>query len=523
MTDSHSSGRYGPLPQRPGKIIAVHLSYASRADQRGRRPAAPSYFYKPSSSLAGSGAPVQRPVGTELLAFEGEIALVIGSTAHRISAAQAWDHVAWVTAANDVGLYDLRAADKGSNVRSKGRDGYTPLGPALIDARAVDPHALRVRTWLNGRLVQEDTTATLLFGLTQIVADLAQHATLEVGDVILTGTPAGASVAAPGDVVEVEVDAPEAPGSPTTGRLVTPVVEGPGAFDPDLGSLPAVDDAQRADAWGSREAAGLPEPSRAPATPPGLEADLLAALTAAPVAGLSQQLRKRGLQNVTIDGVRPLHPGRKLVGRARTLRFLPHREDLFATHGGGYNAQKRTFDAVGPGEVIVIEARGEAGSGTLGDILALRAHTNGAAGIVTDGGVRDYDAVAEVGIPVYTRGAHPAVLGRRHVPWDTDLTIACGGTAVAPGDIVVGDNDGVIVIPPHLAREVAEAALAQETEDAWIAERVREGHPLDGLFPMDATWRTRYEAETTESETNEAETTESETNEAETTGEGSGA
>lgn len=507
MTDSHSSDRYAPLPQRPGKIIAVHLSYTSRADQRGRRPAAPSYFYKPSSSLAASGAAIQRPAGTELLAFEGEIALVIGSTAHRISADEAWDHVGWVTAANDAGLYDLRASDKGSNVRSKGRDGYTPLGPALLDARAVDPRALRVRTWLNGTLVQEDTTATLLFPLAQIVADLAQHATLEVGDVILTGTPAGSSVAVPGDVMEVEVDAPEAPGSPTTGRLVTPVVEGPGGFDPELGSLPAVDDAQRVDAWGSREAAGLSElpessgssesseSSGAPATPPRIDADLLAALTAAPVAGLSQQLRKRGLQNVTIDGVRPMHADRKLVGRARTLRFLPHREDLFASHGGGYNAQKRAFDAVGPGEVIVIEARGETGSGTLGDILALRAHTNGAAGIVTDGGVRDYDAVAEVGIPVYTRGAHPAVLGRKHVPWDSDLTIACGGTVVAPGDIVVGDNDGVIVIPPHLAREVAEAALAQEEEDAWIADRVREGHPVDGLFPMNATWRARYESE----------------------------
>ena len=118
-----------------------------------------------------------------------------------------------------------------------------------------------------------------------------------------------------------------------------------------------------------------------------------------------------------------MHPEAKIVGTARTLRFVPNREDLFASHGGGYNAQKRAFDGVGEGEVIVIEARGEAGSGTLGDILALRAHARGAAGIVTDGGVRDYDAVAAVGIPVYTKGAHPAVLGRKHVPWDADVAI----------------------------------------------------------------------------------------------------
>ena len=174
---------------------------------------------------------------------------------------------------------------------------------------------------------------------------------------------------------------------------------------------------------------------------------------------------------------------------------MPNREDLFASHGGGYNAQKRAFDAVGEGEVIVIEARGEAGSGTLGDILAIRAHSRHAAGIVTDGGVRDAEAVASVGIPVFSNGAHPAVLGRKHVPWDVDVTIGCGGATVQPGDIIVGDTDGVIVIPPTLAEEVAEAALAQEEEDAWVAVQVAAGHPIDGLFPMNDEWRARYASE----------------------------
>ena len=96
---------------------------------------------------------------------------------------------------------------------------------------------------------------------------------------------------------------------------------------------------------------------------------------------------------------------------------------------------------------------------------------------------------------MFTAGPHPAVLGRRHVPWETDVAIGCGGTTVEPGDILVGDGDGVIVIPPHLAEEVADAALAQEEEDAWIARQVASGHPVDGLFPMNATWRTRYDAE----------------------------
>ncbi|MDU0325518.1 fumarylacetoacetate hydrolase family protein [Microbacterium sp. KSW2-21] len=477
--------RFTVLGGRPGKIVAVHLSYGSRADQRGRRPAAPSYFFKPSSSLAASGSEIVRPAGTELLAFEGEIALVIGEPARWVTPDAAWSHVASVTAANDFGLYDLRANDKGSNVRSKGGDGYTPLGPALFDAHEVDPTALRLRTWVNGDLVQDDSTAGLIFSLAQIVADLSQHFTLETGDVILTGTPAGSSVVVPGDVVEVQVDA----GALSTGRLRTTVTQGAQSFDAAIGSLPAVDDTQRTEAWGSAEAAGL-----SPAAP-ALSPALRDKISRVPVAALSGQLRKRGLNDVTIDGVRPLTPGSRFVGTARTLRFVPHREDLFASHGGGQNAQKRAFDAVGEGEVIVIEARGETGSGTLGDILAIRAHARGAAAIVTDGGVRDAEAVAAVGIPVFTAGAHPAVLGRRHVPWETDVAVGCGGTTVEPGDILVGDGDGVIVIPPGIAEEVVDAALAQEAEDAWIAEQVASGHPIEGLFPMNAEWRARYESE----------------------------
>jgi len=478
-----------PFQVTPGKIIAVHLSYASRAAQRGRTPASPSYFLKPSSSLSASGSTVERPAGTELLAFEGEIALVIGEPAHRVSANEAWNHVAWVTASNDWGLYDLRSNDKGSNLRNKGRDGYTPVGPELIDARAVDPAALRVRAWRNGDLVQDDTSGAMIFPFSRLIADLSQHLTLETGDVILTGTPAGSSVAVPGDVIEVEVDAPTVEGAPSSGRLVSRVIEGPGAFDPALGSLPSVDDHQREEAWGSREAAGLGEPG--PALSPALRAKLLET----PVAGLSQQLRKRGLDNVAIDGVRPSVPGTKMVGVAKTLRFVPNREDLFRSHGGGFNAQKRVFDSVGEGEVIVIEARGERGSGTLGDVLALRAQVRGAAGVVTDGGVRDYVTVAETGLPVFSQGPHPAVLGRKHVPWDSDLTISCGGATVQPGDIIVGDDDGVIVLPPSLAEEVADAALAQEAEDAWIARQVADGHPVDGLFPLNAEWRARFEAD----------------------------
>lgn len=227
----------------------------------------------------------------------------------------------------------------------------------------------------------------------------------------------------------------------------------------------------------------------------GLDPALREKLARAPVAGLSAQLRRRGLHHVFVDGVRSLVSGQRFVGTARTLRFLPLREDLFAEYGGGYNAQKRAFDAIEEGEVLVIEARGETGSATLGDVLAFRAQARGAAAIVTDGGVRDAEAVAAIGLPVFAAGAHPAVLGHKHVPWDADLTVACGGATVQPGDVLVGDGDGVIVIPPDVVAAVVDDALAQEDEDAWVAEQVRAGHPIEGLFPMNATWRARYDAE----------------------------
>lgn len=474
------------LPRSPGKIIAVHTAFESRAAQRGRRPKQPSYFLKAGSSVSTSGSKVERPAGTELLAFEGEIALVIGRPAHRISLDEAWDHVGWVTASNDLGIYDYRAQDKGSNARSKSRDGYTPLGPELIDAREVSPRELRIRTWVNGELSQESGTGDeeMIFPLEQFVADLAQHMTLEVGDVILTGTPAGSTVVQPGDVIEIEVDAA---GGHTSGKLVTTIVEGPGDFDESLGMLPHVDDKQTEEAWGSREAAGLPE------NPDALPEELRAKLLEAPTAGMSAELRKRGLNQVSIEGVHPQTPGTKMVGVAKTLRFLPGREDLFKSHGGGYNAQKRAFDAVRSGEVLVIEARNEPGSGTLGDILALRAKHLGAAGIVTDGGVRDYTAVKEIGLPVFTQGPHPAVLGRKHVPWESDVAVACGNATVIPGDIIVGDDDGVIVIPRDLVESVVDATLTKERQDEWVAERVAEGNPVDGLFPPTGKWKQEYE------------------------------
>ncbi|MBP3222732.1 MAG: fumarylacetoacetate hydrolase family protein [Actinomycetaceae bacterium] len=461
-----------------GKIIAVHLSYASRAAQRGRTPKEASYFMKAASSVADTGSTVVRPQGTELLVFEGEIAVIIGKAGRNISEEDAWSHVGWVTAGNDMGLLDFRAADKGSNVRSKSGDGMTPLGPTLIPADKVREDGLHIRVKRDGEIVQDDSSSTLLFSISHFIADLSRFMTFEVGDVILTGTPAGSSVLLPGQTVSVEVFSEDDP-TITTGELVTTAIEGEELAK--IGSGPSAPEKQKIDAWGSREEAGL-EPEFE------LTDELRARLEKLAIATLSSQLRKRGYPNVSIDGVHPLVKGRKMVGLARTLRYVAHRPDLFKQKGGGFNAQKQAIDSVNEGEILVMEARGYEFAGTLGDILALRAKVRGAAGIITDGAVRDSEAVAAIGLPVHAQSTHPSVLGRVHIPWETDTTISCGGVAVQPGDVIVADDDGALVIPPFLVEELVEACEMQELKEEFIFEMVEKGESVDGLFPLSEKW-----------------------------------
>lgn len=487
------------LGHRPGKVVAVHLNYPSRCAERGRTPKEASYFLKPSSSLTGSGA-VVRPEGFELLAFEGEVALVIGTEARNVTPEQGWSHVGWVTAANDLGLQDLRYADKGSNVRSKGGDGFTAIGPDLIPADEVDPTRLLICTQLDGEVVQEDTTENLLFDFGHLIADLTRTMTLEPGDVILTGTPAGASVALPGQRIEVELTSLD-DASITSGVLTTEVVAGPAAGA--WGSPPKADAEATSDAWGSRRPAA-PQPAIAanapasvddsPELPDLTDPALIERLTSVAVATLSVNMRKRGFDTVSIDGVHSLVPGTKFAGPARTLRYVAYRKDLFEAKGGGFNAQKQAIDSVNPGEVLVMEARRDNTAGTLGDILALRAQYRGATAIITDGAVRDFAPVVATGLPVMSSGKHPAVLGRRHVPWAVDETIVCGGATVQPGDLIVADDDGAIVIPPSLVLEVLTEAEEQESQEEFIAEKVKSGESVDGLYPLGKAWKDEYQA-----------------------------
>jgi regulator of RNase E activity RraA len=224
-----------------------------------------------------------------------------------------------------------------------------------------------------------------------------------------------------------------------------------------------------------------------------IDSSTVRALESVSTATLSAQLRRRGIEHAFLEHLTPGQPGKRLVGVARTLRYTALREDVFAERGGGMNAQKRVVDTIRPGEVLVIEARGDLGAGTIGDILALRLMRRGGAGVVTDGGVRDTPTLRDLGLPFYYGASHAAVLGRRHVPMDADLPVTCGGVLVMPGDVVCGDAEGVIVLPAAMAAEVARAAVTQEREERYITEQVDKGASLDGLYPMGEAHRKQYE------------------------------
>jgi regulator of RNase E activity RraA len=172
-----------------------------------------------------------------------------------------------------------------------------------------------------------------------------------------------------------------------------------------------------------------------------------------------------------------------MIGRARTLRYVAMREDVLKASSGP-SAQQQAVESIELGEVLVIEARGAADAGTIGDIYATRAFIRGAVGIVTDGAVRDAMALALLNKPVYSQGRHGSTLTRRHMPYSIDEPITCAGVFVVPGDVVVGDGEGAVVIPAAIADEVARDAIAQEEAETFIIERVQAGEPTFGLFPL---------------------------------------
>jgi len=230
---------------------------------------------------------------------------------------------------------------------------------------------------------------------------------------------------------------------------------------------------------------------------PSLSAANREALKKISTATLTTVLFKRGFRNVFLQGVSRLNAkAPRMVGEAYTLRYIPAREDLdqMGIYDGRGNPQREAIEGCPPGHVLVMDARRDPTAATAGDILTARLMKRGAAGIVTDGGLRDSPGIAQFDFPAYcAAGSAPVSLIKHHAA-DTQLPIACGGVAVYPGDIVVGDGEGVVVIPAKIANEVAEEAAAQTLFEDWVEARVKEGRSIFGLYPPSAETKAEYEA-----------------------------
>ncbi len=204
------------------------------------------------------------------------------------------------------------------------------------------------------------------------------------------------------------------------------------------------------------------------------------------VATLATALFKRGLRNQTIQDVRPLRPsGRNMVGPAFTLRYMPAREDLnqLVEFRNPDHPQRKAVEICPPGAILVMDSRKDPRAASAGDILITRLQMRGVAGVVTDGGFRDAVRIAELDIPAYhNRPSSPTNLTHHHAI-DLNVPIGCGDAPVFPGDILVGDDDSVIVIPAHLADEVAEEASEMTAYENFVVERVKEGDSIVGLYP----------------------------------------
>jgi 2-keto-4-pentenoate hydratase/2-oxohepta-3-ene-1,7-dioic acid hydratase in catechol pathway len=210
--------------ERPGKIVCVGLNYRDHAEEQGvELPAEPLLFAKWPNTLIGPGEPIAVPPLVTKCDYEAELGVVIGATVARVSKENALEAVRGYLCANDVTARDLQFGD-GQWTRGKSVDTFCPIGPQLVPAAEIaDPHALQIRAIVSGEVLQDSTTANLIFGVDEIISHVSRTATLEPGDLILTGTPAGVGAfrqpqrfLRPGDEVTIEIEG--------IGSITNPVV-----------------------------------------------------------------------------------------------------------------------------------------------------------------------------------------------------------------------------------------------------------------------------------------------------------
>ncbi|MBM2293613.1 ribonuclease activity regulator RraA [Sulfitobacter pseudonitzschiae] len=203
-------------------------------------------------------------------------------------------------------------------------------------------------------------------------------------------------------------------------------------------------------------------------------------------ASIATQLYKRGLRNQFIQGVVPVSPkAERMVGQAFTLRYIPAREDRnqLDVFRNADHPQRVAVETCPEGHVLVMDARQDSTAATAGSILITRMAVRGCAGVVTDGGLRDAAGIGALDMPAFHARASAPTNLTKHEALDINVPIGCGGVAVFPGDVIVGDGDGVMVIPAHLADEIAEVCAGMEAFEDFVLEEVLAGAPIIGLYP----------------------------------------
>jgi regulator of RNase E activity RraA len=229
-----------------------------------------------------------------------------------------------------------------------------------------------------------------------------------------------------------------------------------------------------------------------------LSAETIKNFMYASTATVSMQMLKRGFRNTSISGVRPLNPkATRLVGPAYTLRYIPGREDLDKppTPNDPPSAQRKAIEETPAGCVLVIGTEANTRSGTIGDILALRLKVRGVAGVLSDGAMRDTPVISKIDdFPVYcSAAAAPPSMNHLH-PVEVQAPVGIRGVPVYPGDVIVADEDGAIVVPRHLADEVSRDSFEQERLEKFVAIRVAQGTPITGTYPPNDETKALYQA-----------------------------
>jgi regulator of RNase E activity RraA len=236
----------------------------------------------------------------------------------------------------------------------------------------------------------------------------------------------------------------------------------------------------------------------APSAPsPELSAETRAKLGKVGSANVANALLKRGFRNVYMLGLQALSQDQsQLVGPAYTLRFMPAREDIdsMANYSRDDNLHRRAIEECPPGHVLVIDAGGCLRSAAAGDMMAIRLRQRGVTGLVTDGGFRDTPAIRKTTLPAYQRQSAPPATPIAMHPVELNGPVGCAGVAVYPGDVLVGDGEGVVVIPRHLVEEIADEALDAVEYEAYAELQIARGRPLFGLFPATPESRKDYDA-----------------------------